>query len=66
MANHVWHDTVNKQTLRELIDQVHRQNGFVPVPGATPAQSRQLMIDGGVRPEDNVFSCGILASRDEE
>ena len=40
--------------------------GLVYDPTATAEQSRALILAQGVRPEDNLFSCGIIEARDEE
>lgn len=57
---------VDKETIRRVLDAVHLQTGFVPVPNATAEMSRASARADGVLPEDNSFSCGILAARDEE
>jgi hypothetical protein len=40
--------------------------GLTPDPTATPQRARERMIAYGVRPEDNIGSCGIIAARDEK
>ena len=60
------HFFVDKAKLRQLMDEIDKITGFVPDPDATPESSRQYMEDLGIRAEDNIFSCGIIAARDEE
>ncbi len=57
---------VDKETMRKVIAEVNAEMGFVPNPDATPEKVQQMMIAQGIRPEDNIFSCGIIAARDEE
>ena len=57
---------VDKQMMRRVIAQVNEMTGFIPDPTATPRKARELMKADGVRAEDNIFSCGIIAARDEE
>ena len=57
---------VDKQWTREMIARSNAQIGFVPDPAATAEKAQKMMLALGIRPEDNVFSCGIIAARDEE
>jgi len=57
---------VDKAKLRRLIEKRNAEIGLVYVANGTAAESRRLALQDGVRPEDNLFSCGILASREEE
>ena len=62
-----WRDgTVDMDMARRVIAEVNEMTGFVPDPTATPAKTRQLMRELGIKAEDNIFSCGIIAARDEE
>lgn len=56
----------DKQAIRDVVAQVNAEIGFVPDPTATPEKAQEYMIALGIRPEDNIFSCGIIAARDEE
>lgn len=56
----------DKQAIRDVVAQVNAEVGFVPDPTATPEKARELMRALGIRAEDNIFSCGIIAARDEE
>ena len=56
----------DKQAIREVVARVNAETGFVPDPTATPQKAREAMRALGIRAEDNIFSCGIIAARDEE
>ena len=56
----------DKQAIRDAVAQVNADMGFVPDPTATPQKVRELMRALGIRAEDNIFSCGVIAARDEE
>jgi hypothetical protein len=49
-----------------MAEEMNAQIGLRCDPKATPEEARRLIEAEGVRPEDNAFSCGILAARDEE
>ena len=56
---------INKTRLQEIIELQNARTGFVPDVTATPQRGRARMIAEGVRPEDNIGSCGIIAAREE-
>ena len=56
---------LNKEQLQQRISEANKVSGFVSVPEATAQKARAMMIRLGVRPEDNLGSCGIVASREE-
>ena len=56
---------VDKAVIRRIVAEQNERMGFVPDPAATPEKAQELMLALGIRPEDNVFSCGIVAARDE-
>ena len=56
---------LDMEPILKIIDEQNREMGFVPDPTATAQKARQLMLDQGVRPEDNLFSSGIITARDE-
>jgi hypothetical protein len=58
----------DKAALRKFLEEQDKLTGFVPDPTATAQKARELMIAGGVRPEDNLFSREIIRMRegDEE
>ena len=55
----------NKDEIMQLLAQVYVRLGIVYDPAATAQKSRALMLQDGVRPEDNAFSCALIAARDE-
>ncbi len=57
---------VDKNLVRRVIAEVNEQTGFIPDPTATPQKAQEMMLALGINPEDNIFSCGIIAARDEE
>ncbi len=56
----------DKKALQQVMAEVNAETGFVPDPTATPQKAQEMMIALGIRAEDNIFSCGIIAARDEE
>ena len=56
----------DKAKIREIVNRVNAEIGFVPDPAATAEKAQKMMLDAGIRPEDNLASCGIIAARDEE
>jgi hypothetical protein len=62
-----WRQLVaDKKAIQETVARVNAETGFVPDPTATPQKARELMRALGIRAEDNMASCGIIAARDEE
>jgi len=57
---------LDKRRIREIIAETNERMGFVPDPTATAERSQARAIALGIRPEDNLFSSGIIAARDEE
>ncbi len=57
---------IDKKPLQNLIAEMHRIAGGEHDPDMTPEKLQQRMLEGGIRPEDNIISCGIIAARDEE
>jgi hypothetical protein len=56
---------LDKRLLQQRIAEQNRIMGFVPEPGATAKKAREMMLRLGIRPEDNLGSCGIIAAREE-
>lgn len=56
---------LDKAELRAALDEAYARMGFVPDPNATAERARELMKADGVRPEENLFSRGIIAMREE-
>ncbi len=57
---------LDKTEIQRIVAEQNRRMGFVPDPSATAQKARELMRALGIRPEDNLASCGIIAARDEE
>ena len=57
---------VDKEAMRQIVAETNAEIGFVPNPDATIQKVRASMRALGIRAEDNIFSCGIIAARDEE
>ena len=55
----------DKAKLRRLIEKRNEEIGLIYVANGTATESRRLALEDGVRPEDNLFSGGILASREQ-
>lgn len=60
---------IDKRRVQQIVAQRNAQMGFVPDPAATPAQAQEAversLRENGRRPEDNIFSCGVIAAREE-
>lgn len=60
---------INKSHIQQVVAQINQQTGFVPDPTITPEDAQQAveqsLRENGLRPEDNIFSCGIIAAREE-
>jgi len=56
---------VDREELLRIVDQQYAVLGIPPDRSATAEQSRALILADGVRPEDNVFSRGIIEAREE-
>jgi hypothetical protein len=56
----------DKAELLRILEEVERLSGFEPIPDATAQQARQMMLDAGIRPEDNLFSRDIIRCRGGE
>jgi hypothetical protein len=57
---------LDKEPIRKIVAKQNERMGFVPDPTATPEKAREMMRALGIRPEDNLFSRGIIAAREEE
>ena len=53
----------DKAALRRILEDQDRQTGFVLDPKASALRARELIIEQGIRPEDNEFSCEIRRVR---
>ena len=55
----------DKSLLRQIVAQQSARMGLEYDPAITPADSQRMILYEGVRPEDNLFSCGIVQAREE-
>jgi hypothetical protein len=55
----------DKTAIQKIVAEQNERIGFVPDPEATPERVRAMMLALGIRPEDNMASCGIIAAREE-
>lgn len=55
---------IDKAHVQKLVAEQNARTNFVPDPTATAQRGREKMIADGVRPEDNIGSCGIIAARE--
>jgi hypothetical protein len=53
----------DKEALLRDFDAMERRLGIEYVPGATAREGRRLMLEAGVRPEDNILSSEMLRER---
>ncbi len=56
----------DKAAIQKIVAEQNERMGFIPNPEATPEKVQEMMLALGIRPEDNIFSCGIIAGRAEE
>jgi hypothetical protein len=54
----------DKKAIQRVIKEQHARMGFVRDPTATAERARELILADGVRPEDNLFSKGIIEARE--
>ena len=54
---------VDRQVILKALAESNAAMGFVPVPGATAQQAREMMAAQGIRAEDNIFSREMIALR---
>ena len=67
VKNTSWRDLlVDKQEIRLAVAEMNLAMGFVPDQTITARKVQAMMIELGIRPDDNMFSCGIIAAREEE
>jgi hypothetical protein len=57
---------LDKTEIQRVVAEQNKLMGFVPDPTATAEKAQEMMRALGIRPEDNLFSRGIIAARDEE
>jgi hypothetical protein len=56
----------DRKHIQQLMREINQQIGLEHDPMATAEKAREMILADGVKPEDNLFSCGIIAARDEE
>ena len=56
----------DKELLRQIVLAMNAEIGLEYDPTATAEESRRMILADGVRPEDNLFSCGIISAGNEE
>lgn len=54
---------LDKAAIQKMVKEQNARIGFVPEPGITPEMVQQMMRERGVRPEDNIGSCGVIEMR---
>ena len=68
-ATRTRHFFLDKARIRQIVAEQNEKMGFVVDRTATPEQAQALVEEAlranGLRPEDNIFSCGIIAAREE-
>ena len=55
----------DKTLLRRIIAEQSAKINLEYDPNMTAADSQRMILEDGVNPEDNVFSCGIKQAREE-
>jgi hypothetical protein len=54
------------KVLLSIVDKAFKEIGIdVTKPAMTPEEVQQLMLQEGIKPEDNIFSRAIIESREE-
>lgn len=60
---------IDKRRIQQVVAQRNEQMGFIVDSTTTPEQAQEAversLRENGLRPEDNIFSCGIIAAREE-
>lgn len=60
---------IDKSHIQQVVAQYNQRMGFVSDKSVTPEDAQQAveqsLRENGLRPEDNIFSCGIIAAREE-
>jgi hypothetical protein len=57
---------IDKKPLQQQVRERYARMGLLQEPSLTAEELQALMQAQGVRPEDNLASCGIIAARDGE
>lgn len=60
---------LDKRRIQQVVAEQNRKTGFVSDFTVTAEQAQAAVEEclrrNGLRPEDNIFSCGIIAAREE-
>ncbi len=60
---------IDKRRIQQVVAQQNEKMGFVHDLAVTPEEAQEAversLRENGLRPEDNIFSCGIIAAREE-
>ena len=56
---------LDKARVKAIVDRAFAEMGFVPDPNALPHRARKMMRAQCVRPEENLFSRGVIEMREE-
>jgi hypothetical protein len=54
---------IDPEMIRRVVAETNAKMGFVPDPTATGEKAQELIEASGVRPEDRLFSRGIIEER---
>jgi hypothetical protein len=57
---------LDKREIQKIVAEQNERMGFIPDPTATAEKAQAMMLALGICPEDNIFSRGIIAAREEE
>jgi hypothetical protein len=57
---------IDPEMIRKVVAETNARMGIEPDPTATAEKAREMIEACGVRPEENLFSRGIIAARDED
>jgi hypothetical protein len=59
-------DFIDKTSLRAVVAELNEQMGIVHDSAATAERARAMMLEDGVRPEDNILTCELIHMRYDE
>ncbi len=69
VANDLQSLILDKAEVRRIVAEQNALSGFVPNPMATAETAQALigacLLERGIKPEDNIFSRGIIEAREE-
>ncbi len=55
----------DKKMVQRMVAEQNALMGFVKDPTATAEKAQEMMLADGIRPEDNIFSRGIIEARED-